>query len=632
MALNLRDVPKLDVTWPVLVAAVVFALIGLAGGLGPIDAAVGERVARDHAHPARPPTALLAIDGPTVDRLGAPPWDAATWSWIDEAVATAGLSEVHLVDPPDRMLRGEAPPTHGGHLLLHPVVERLGASGHLRPAEAWGPLKHADGVIDLPRTHGVIRGLGGRAAGRGSAWCAWAPCPSPPTGPDVAAPLSVADRATLQVVSLVALIDGQRLVDPGPLVLLGVTAPGVAPTVPVGARGRPLPWAEAVALAASAARGPRVPVAGPLGLAPALAVIVLLGALVARVERVLPADAWLFVVPLTTGGTGVLLVGLELLHVPIASLALAGGTGPLLVLLGARHRALRLVRRASLQVARADQGFVWEDAVADGSDGVLRTLGALTRNHLPSDRMAWIEHRPGGRIHVVGGYGLPASALESEGLTAARLDRLARRDRARGLLRDGSDHAVVLPVRDAGDAVRGWWVVSWASGDPPPDLAVLTDLAAWVGRRLPSSGRDHLRAWLHLDGELRAMGTALGRSAEARAAQGRILRDAPVALATADRSGQILFRNDAWRARMADAGTPDEPASLRELAWRLGGEARLDERMRALFVAGETVQIGAITLSPAGDGFVAWIPEARQTVVRVQKLVPDSPDVLRRVG
>lgn len=592
------------------------AVVGLAGGLGPVDEGVQRALVGDRVHPSRNAGVLVAIDEATVERLGPPPWGASTWGEIDAALGRAGLTDVHLVDPLVTLVDGAAPARDGGALVAPTVVRHQRGRAVPFVPRAWGPIAVEDVVLDLPRSQGSAVGLGDRAAGTRSAWCAWTECP---TGPDLAAALAAADAGRIHTVPLVSLLDGQAVDSSAGPLLLGVTAPGWAHSLPIGPDGLDVTWPEAVALAAAAASGPQVVTPGPVFLAPLLALLVLLGALAARAERVLPAEAWIVAVAVAAGGAGALLVALGLAVVPVVSMALAGGIGPLLVALGARQHALRFVRRAALDVSRGDLGFAWEEALDGSPAGLLRVLGSLTRNHLPSDRMAWLRPVAGGRVDIVGGWGLSASDFV-DGLDVRTVKAKARRARVPGVLRDGSDRAVLVPLHAPSGEVRGWWCVAWGEDEAAPDLDLLVDLAAWVERRLDGERTGSGPSWLRLDSELRAIGTAFARSAEARAAQSRVLVEADFPLATADRAGVIVFRNRAWTEQMNELGLASEPSSLRELAWRLGGEEHLNERMRSLFVDREAVHLGSdergLRVSPAGGGFVAWGPPAARPVHR----------------
>lgn len=620
---------RLGATWLVLVAALGMALVGLVGGLGSVDESVQRALVGDQAAYGRPHPQLVVIDEATLDRLGPPPWDAPTWWDIDRALQDAGVQRAHVVDGTETLVRGEAP-TGGASVLRLPTVVRR-VRGQPRPSmpTSWGPIVAEDLVLDLPTTGGSVVGVGDRAASSRSALCRWSPCPS---GPDLAAPLSASDAGRLRRVSLTSVLDGQALGSDED-VLLGITASGWASTLPVGPRGLVVTWPEAVGLAVAAASGPRIPTPGPLLLAPLLAVVVLLGGLASRAERVLPAEAWVMVVPLLAGGGGALLVSLHIAVLPVVSLALAGLLGPLFVALAARQRALRFVRRAALEVARGDLGFAWEDGLDGSPEGVLRALGSLTRNHLPADRTAWLVPGRRGWVDLVGGYGLTREDLRLDGVNARQLEALSRRSRVPGLRADGSDRLVLVPVHERSGQVRGWWAVAWEEGDEAPDLDLLVDLAGWVERRLDGSRPGGPRSWLRVDGELRAIGTAFARSAEARAAQARMLAEADLPLATADRAGAIVFRNAAWKRLLDLKDLPREPMSLRELAWRLGGEAYLDARMRRLFVERLPVVLGtgpdAVTLAPAGEGFVAWsVPPARLIAVEPGRHRTGDPGIV----
>jgi len=581
-------------TLPVLASLVVLTVAALRGAFAPAERTLqGWLGAAWPDAPLSTRVVLVEVDADALDVLGPPPWSPSTWGRISEALDAAGVPQVLLVDPAPRLVRDGTPSVSSRESR----GARLRVVGHADPP---APLLPAGLALPLPTDHGVVVGLGDAA--RTPGWCALARCPS---GPATHTPLDPTERAQLPRLSLGEILHGRvrTVVGPDHTVILGLTEPAWAPTVPVGPQGVALPRAEAVALglATLQARAPR-PHASPLVLLPLLALVVLVGALVAHLEPLMPGEAWIAALPLLVALLVIGLAAVGLVQLPLSPLLAAAVLGPLAETLRLRARTARFLARLARRLARTELGVARPPEPSP--EGVLQQLAALTWNHLPTDRMLYV-HREGERARVIGGFGLSASELDLPS-TAAGMQALTRHGRADQLAPDDDTALAVLTVpREQG--TLGWWVVAWDPQVDAPSPTRLQDLARWVGREIPARPvTDAFSRLLHTDRQLDAIEAAFRRSTVARERQRTLLRTASVPLAFTDRSGTIVFQNQAFEKLFR--GGEGAPRSLRELVFRAAGPHGLSRRMRRLFGEGEAIRVAwedravDVCAAPSADG------------------------------
>lgn len=602
-------------TLPVVAGLLLVVLAVLTGVLTPVEDGVRQRIGQ--LWPDAPLSAravLVEVDERSIDKLGPLPWTAQTWQAVAGALAEAGVTEVSAVEPIDRLIRSE-----GTDLDVAPGARLRSVQAAWAPATGEVPAPFTDtGLsVDLPDHDGVVRGLGADATG--SAWCAWVRCP---TGQDLATPLSATEADAMPRLPLGALLDGEvrTVVPPGAIVLMGITDPRWSHPVVVGVEGASLSWGEAVSLAIGTldSRTPRPSL--PLGvLLPLLAVLVLTGALVANAEPVMPAEAWLVVLPSAVLAVSLFGVLFGLIELPLVPLALAAVVGPLAEILRLRARTARFIRRMSLQLARADVGLPSRPEGGTEPQAVLHRLSALTWNHLPTDRMLYISAPAGQPPKVVGGYGLAAADLRADLVNAGSLQRLAAQGRCDELIDRGTVCAFIVPVHKATERL-GYWVVGWIDGDLAPSPSTLKELARWSDEQTVTAAGAGSFGWLlRMDKELDAISVALARNTQARSRQGQLLQEMDLPMAFADRAGRFVFQNQAF-VQAFDLFDEELPRSVRQLVHARSGAVDLSRRMRRVFVGGETVRVEwpevgrAVCVAGVGGevptGVVVWLERA----------------------
>lgn len=304
-------------------------------------------------------------------------------------------------------------------------------------------------------------------------------------------------------------------------------------------------------------------------------------------------------------------------------------------MLAQRGRVLRFLRATALEAGRSDLRAGWDDGTLTEPYQVLQRLASLTWNHCPTDRMIYLHRGASNRASVVGGFGLGEPDLDPARLAPNALAGLAAEGRCDPLFVDATLHGHLLALTQEGRAV-GWWCVAWAEGEPAPDVDTLVELARWVSERLdlPLDRFEVARVRnQRLDAELESLEASLRASHTDRARQTRTFEAIDLPLLAADRSGQVVFGNDAMRDLLASAGIPPV-RSIRELAFRLEGEAFVAERMRDLFAGREPLEFpwegpgGTYTIHMApitrggGEllGFAAWCAD-RAEVRRLEDLL-----------
>lgn len=600
-------------TVPMLAAVVALLVLVLTGVLAPVERVVhsASAVLWPDA-PLQPHAILVELDPDAHAELGPPPLSPSAWRDIAVALDVAGFNEVYLVDPASRLVRptpGPALPTAPGTTLTS-----------LDPAGAVPPLVASDLRLPVPAGGTPLVGLGADSAGPDSAWCAWARCP---TGTPQSTPLRPAEADALPRLRLSEILDGSVRTRPAPgtRVFLGLVDPAWAPTVPVGTSGHALSRTELAALGVSvlASRPPR-PEVPLLLVVPLVALLVLTGALVAHLEPLLPAEAWVVVLPLAVVLACLGLTAVGLVQPPVVVLALAALAGALTEALRLRARMVRFTEALAARLARTED-LVGDD-VEPTPEGVLQRLASLTWNHLPTDRMLYVQ-RLGARGEPVGGFGLSAAELELP-TSAAALDALAGRPRADALDPAGRLALTLVPV-PRGDETLGWWLVGWSPGELAPDRRRIRDLAAWAGEHAtPRPVTDPSALLLRLDHQLDALEAAFARSARAGRRRRTLLRTADLPLAFVDRAGTVVFGNRAFE-RFFDA-EPSAPRSLRELVFRVTGADGLSTRMRSVFEGGEHLTIpwparnAVLHAAPSEDGarsgVLVWIELSAESAAR----------------
>ncbi|MFT7520266.1 MAG: hypothetical protein ACI9MC_002411, partial [Kiritimatiellia bacterium] len=357
-------------TWPMLVAVCVALFTGWSQVLEPMDRVVrGGLVSVFPAELTDNLPVVLAIDEQTIDALGTPPWSQARWAQIRDSLQAAGFEQVVVLDPARRLVSDS-----DGAVL--PGFVQPDWSERLRPQAPFADLGLA---LRLPAPGGVLSGLGESA--NSPFLCHLARCPS---GDPLSAPLDANLASSLPSLSLSHVVDGRTLVslEPNTTVLLGLTDPVHSQQIAVGRSGQELPWVQAVALSIATLRASAPPpTPGPLLVLPLMALIVVVGAVLAHLEIVLPVDAWLLAMPVAVGGAVGGAVAFGVVHMPVLDLVFAGAAGPLAEVLRVRWRTAQFLRGASLQIARADMGTAWGEGLDGDPHALLQRLASLTWNH-----------------------------------------------------------------------------------------------------------------------------------------------------------------------------------------------------------------------------------------------------------
>ena len=114
----------------VIAAAVLIGLsvasIQLLGGFSLWDAALQSRLASFRAPLFRPEHPLLiSLDAATLARWGPPPFAAARWRELAEALAWAGIREAYLVDAPELVIAADDTAVLEGYLQRCAFDDRL---------------------------------------------------------------------------------------------------------------------------------------------------------------------------------------------------------------------------------------------------------------------------------------------------------------------------------------------------------------------------------------------------------------------------------------------------------------------------------------------------------------------------
>ncbi|MFK7928779.1 MAG: hypothetical protein AB8H79_11370 [Myxococcota bacterium] len=608
-------------TLPVLIGLVVVVTAVLIGVLGPLERGVQRQLSGlwpDSTLQAR--AVLVEVDAEAVDLYGPLPWTQAQWQDVAVSLRAAGVEEVAVVEPADRLVRaasGDAPVAPAGSAARLQLVQ---APWAMSTSAVVAPFTPSSLTVDLPMTRGVVEGLGSDAVG--SAWCEWARCGQ---GDALSTPLRGAEAQALPRIPLGALLSGEvrTVVPEGSVVLLGITDPRWAHPVAVGVDGVILTWGEAIGLgvATLASRSPRWGL--HLGvLLPLCALLVLIGALVANAEPWIPAEAWLAALPAFVSVIALLLLLFGVIELPLVPLVAAAVVGPLAEILRLRSRTARFIRRMSLQLARADVGLPQRVEGGTDADSVLRRLSALTWNHLPTDRMLYVEAPVGSKPRVIGGFGLSEQDLRTDQMTEAGLQRLASQGRCDELVDRSTVCASIVPVHQ-GTVRLGFWIVAWIDGDLAPALATLKELARWNDEQSASNGAaGGSFGWLlRMDRELDAISSALARNTQARSRQGQLLEEMDLPMAFADRAGRFVFKNSSFKAAF-DLFDEEVPGSVRQLVHSRSGADDLSRRMRRVFVSGETLRVDwpevgrVVCVTGVGGqiptGVVVWIEHGTQ--------------------
>ncbi|MBW1881791.1 MAG: hypothetical protein JRJ84_25825, partial [Deltaproteobacteria bacterium] len=140
-----------------MVLAAVVVSLHLAGVFDASDRAITASLDALEPPPDREAAPLLlAIDSPSVEQLGPPPWSTGTWVRIATALRGAGFAEAWLVDPWTSVTTGEAPPPGSGpaatlHVprLLFENPEAPGLPQALEPLDIL-PFSRWDDQLSLP--------------------------------------------------------------------------------------------------------------------------------------------------------------------------------------------------------------------------------------------------------------------------------------------------------------------------------------------------------------------------------------------------------------------------------------------------------------------------------------------------
>ena len=546
---------------------------------------------------------LLEIDLRSVDRWGPPPWSIRSWNEISVGLRTAGFAEAWLVEPWSRVVdpRGAVGgPTDGAPIRVPNVLVPSPHSAmpvEHRLSAPLGPFVDAGGMLYLPpNPDGVVRDLSRESrsadlSGR-SVLCDWTSrCPS---GGQLALPLRL--LPDLPRLSLRDVVEGRALAptERDRLTLIGLTADPWAQHVRLGTAAQDATWPEAVASATAGLsyRRPAVTIGWLGDAALILAVLVAAGMFEAN-ERRLRAELRLVILPLVAASQALLITTLGWVQMPIGALTLAAAMPPFLTALAGRRVALAVLRKAALLVAQDAWDSGWRSAQVRSTQELGLKLASLARNQTRSQRSALLV-RDGAHMiaHAVWGVEWRQSPLTVPDTLLRAAIRSPRGTEADVLVAAG--HARLFAIR-SGRQIVGWWVVAWADGETEPDPAVLGRLAGRLSRNLaiedPSRTKGlHERLVDHVAAETASVRDLLVLASEERRRQVQTLHAVELAVLTADLTGQALFVNRALSAILEETDL-GPVRSIRELIFRIRGEAGLDEVMRALFLGLEPLRV-----------------------------------------
>ncbi|MBN1334361.1 MAG: hypothetical protein JXB39_00210 [Deltaproteobacteria bacterium] len=585
-----------------LVAVVGIALLQAAGAFRTAD-----RRALDLGLALRPLPSreaaplLLEVDAAALARYGPLPWSPGRWAEIGDLLVKAGILEVYVLDPWTRLVASGDPPAPSRAVLFVPRLLRPGPGGALQvldPPDDRAPFVAWDHQLHLPEgPDGVVRELAPARAGGvygPSAFCAWARCPP---GEGAVLPMHpLGPAGALPALSIADLAEGVRPAPSGRTVLLGITDPFFADSVHVGADALRMPWPEAVGQAAACARSePAMPVPGSLGQA-AITVLCGLAALLFVHFSRKPRTAWLpAAFPVLVAATGLGAAAAGWLVPPVVGSVLSAASPPLIAALASRRVAIGFLERVSLLLLQDGVRYAWRDTSVTSVRALTEKLGALTRNHTSTSRMALVRRVPGtSRLAWEGGYGIPPEALRADRLHLGSSPFCEALDRPGGasadpLLVDGLKGRVV-PIRQD-RWLAAFWVPIWDAGEEGTEPEVLARLARWMGLHLaledaprPSGLKDLLPD--RLDVETDRVQRLFAAASEERRRQIQMLHALDLPLLTADLAGTILFANRAMQARLLQADLAGQP-TLRGVLFRLMGSHGFEAAMRGLFAGGE---------------------------------------------
>lgn len=612
--------------------AALVVLLHLVGALAALDhASWVQRWAVDPEVPRATTPIVLSIDDATIELLGPPQWSDETWARVAEDVRMQGLDEVILVDPWPLLRRpGAATEPGDGATLLVPELEWAGEP--VDPSVLPAPFQHLPLTLAAPRSPAEPFQVGQSPPSDPS----WLPCAlagaCPPRGGRAWVGLRTADVAVVSLRDLLD-VDEPFLRPPASGAILALTASPWAPTVAVGPDAKPLPWGVAVASLVGNAH--QYGATSPASQRPVLAWLIAWFAAATLAHAAQVTRAWLTVAPLLAVATLFLVErSVGVLFPPVATALVTAA--PALSRELARLRTTSIVaRRMGLLVLRAaTRAGMLRRAVRTRQE-LTAALADLTRSHLANRDFCHLHRVPHtSRLAWAGGYGIQRSELRPNALTTLNpiLVELAATDHGgvvRGLLRNDGALTQVVPLRQSGELV-GFWVLAVPENEANLDLRQVGSLAAWLSERLAledapnafggSAGLVPENAWDDtLERLFRATETERTRWL-------RCLRAIGAPLLVADATGVVSDLNPSMVEALKLAGLP-RMRSLRELLFRVDGEARLDAHISRLFAEGRATEL--VWPTPSGTarlhvtpvlpeqgehertyGFVAWVVEA----------------------
>lgn len=591
-----------------VLGALAILLLQGTGSLSAVDRAVIGRLAAWREPPDRAAAPLrITVDQAAVDLIGPLPWDLETWQAVAERMGDAGLTSATVVDPWPRLARLPAAgaPLTAGCTLFVPRQLRYPGPEVLQAPPAAGPFEPREAQLSLPAgPDGVIRDLS-RAASAGdlygaSALCAWGACPE---GGAMALPIHPLPEGAIPTLSLAVLLapGPAPRVSPAPeVVLLGLDLPFTQEQVRLGPDATGRPWSLAVAEVTAIARS-RAP-ARSLPWESALAILLLVMGLSHVGTRTSPLPLGLAAVG-ATAGTGLALVGAGVLVPPLAGASLAAALPPLIHALTARRVALDFLGNVGLILAQDGFRYAWRDTRVRKAEDLLLRLGALTRNHTTTGRMAWLPLARGA-VRWGGGYGMGPEQVRLEGASLAsgpfgHASRSADGADASGLL-TGDMRGRLVALWQKSELV-GFWLVLYGPEDTAAPPRTLARLGGWISLQLalPVEERGE-RGWLadRLSQQAALVQRLLSASSEERRRQVQALHAIDLPLLTADISGTIQFANRAMTRRL-DGASLSAQTTLRGVLYHILPKTPSFSRdMRNLFAGGQAIH--ALWESPAG--------------------------------
>jgi CHASE2 domain-containing sensor protein/signal transduction histidine kinase len=513
---------------------------------------------------------LVAADDETVAAWGPPPWPPARLAALRQTIATDRPALIAAADP------WLSPPPSS--------PAPLGPPGEKPPSPT-----HASGPALLPQDGAPVRAIPLRTATGAPTLVAEAAAAAGLVVPDAKALVVdyLGEPSRLPTLSAARVENGEAPAGTfsGRLVLVGVTAPVLAPRLPtpVGAMAPALIQGHALAtLADGAARRP---------LPRAFELLLALGACIVG-------------------------VGAARRH---TALAVVQGLGVAAILVGLAHglRARDLDAHAGLALVGLGVGlaatWLWERALAD--DRLLATVRRLARRHDAGDRPEadgaaegpWSDFARLGALYLdaraqaiaelpAGQYHLRFrhfSAMSEKDVAEKRRDvrrlpyrqaHLAQKavDSDRYLLAERGELAVLVPLI-AFTELLGFWVLAYPAAAPPDERQrrVIDRLAGQIAvaleqRRLAAAGRARAAERPGADGRLLHRVNQLARLGEIHARREEealgLVHHLPAGVLTATLWGEVTTANAAMRAELAQHGI-DDPVrlSLVEVVERVSG-------------------------------------------------------------